>query len=249
MRLSIFILAFLTTALLAQTPDSLKTKKWAVSLSYSPDFCYRTPYTKSDEVGTTDIKEKGKMGFTAGVNVLYRLLDRIGIEFGALYSTKGEKVSAPAFSWYAPAASTYDPSIPNSGQSEYITSPERKTSYTFQYLEIPLKINVYLINTKFKVFPSIGCSANLFMGKKTMTTFLYENGRKEKEVSHTYEPKNIPSAEFAILAGIGLGYDINKNIFVKLEPSFRTFIRPLVDGPISGTLYSVGANAGIYFNF
>ena len=248
MRLSIFILLFSTTSFLAQTPDSLKTKNWAVGLSYSPDFCYRTPYTKSDDAGTTDIKEKGKMGFTAGVNVLYRLLDRIGIEFGALYSTKGEKINTPSYSWYAPA-SNYDPSIPNSGQSEYMISPERKTSYSYQYLEIPLKINVYLINKKFKVFPSIGCSANIFMGKKTTTTLLYEDGHKDKKASRDYESKNIPNMEFAVLVGVGLSYDINKKLFVKLEPSFRSFIRPLLDGPISGTLYSLGANTGFYLRF
>ena len=86
------------------------------------------------------------------------------------------------------------------------------------------------------------------MGKSTHTSLKYEEGWKN-ETSNEYESKNIPSSEFALLLGVGLSYDINKKIFVKLEPSYRTFIRPLVDGPVSGTLYSIGANAGVYFNF
>lgn len=239
MRVLALILLLSANILFANQPDSLKTKKWAIGLSYSPDYCYRIPYTgKSGAFSTT--AEKGKLGFTAGVNLLYRLMDKIGIEFGVLYSTKGQKVNTPA--WNIPGNSSYDPSIPNYNEGAY--QSEHHLSYTYKYLEIPLKVNVYVVNHKFKVFPSIGCSANIFMGKTTTIT-----SESNKETLHTYDPKNIPGVEFAVLAGIGLSYDINKNIFVKLEPSFRTFIRPLVDGPISGTLYSAGANAGIYFNF
>jgi hypothetical protein len=36
--------------------------------------------------------KKEKLVSQAGVNLLYRLMDKIGIEFGVLYSTKGQKV-------------------------------------------------------------------------------------------------------------------------------------------------------------
>jgi opacity protein-like surface antigen len=107
---------------------------------------------------------------------------------------------------------------------------------------------VYVINKRFKVFPSIGCSANIFTGKTTKTKYILADSSPIK-TTQNFQRKNIPSTEFALLLGVGLSYDINKNIFVKLEPSYRTFIRPLIDGPVSGTLYSIGANAGVYFNF
>ena len=153
----------------------------------------------------------------------------------------------PANSWLG-AATNYDPSISNYNQG-VDASTERKINFSYQYLEIPLKINIHVINNRLKVFPSIGCSANIFMGKKTVTTFLYDDGHKEKNVSHEYERKNIPNSEFALLVGVGASYDLNKKLYVKLEPSFRTFIRPLVDSPISGTFYSIGVNAGIYMRF
>ena len=247
MRVLVLILLLSANTLFANQPDSLKTKKWAIGITYSPDFCFRRPYVKDGGAPTTSNTEKGKLGFTVGANVLYRLLDKVGIEFGILYSTKGEKITTPPISWQTPG-SNYDPSIPNNNQSTYVFIPEKLTTYTYKYLEIPLKINVYLINKRFKIFPSIGCSANIFVGKKTHTSLKYQEGWKN-ETSNAYDSKNIPGVEFAVLAGIGLSYDINKKLFVKLEPSFRSFIRPLVDGPISGTLYSVGANVGVYFNF
>jgi opacity protein-like surface antigen len=240
MRLLIYIIAFSSFSLFAGTPDSLKTKKWAVGITCSPDYCYRVSYIKDGEVPTTNTTEKGKFGFTSGVNLLYRLMDKIGIEFGVLYSTKGQKTSTPPVSWQTAGSST--------SPSTYVTMPERLTSYTYKYLEIPLKVNVYVINKRLKVFPSIGCSANIFTGKTTKTKYILADSSPIK-TTQNFQRKNIPSTEFALLLGVGLSYDINKNIFVKLEPSYRTFIRPLVDGPVSGTLYSIGANAGVYFNF
>jgi opacity protein-like surface antigen len=241
MRALLFLLFALSiTSLFAGQPDSLKTKKWAIGLTYSPDYCYRVSYIKAGDVPAANTTEKGKIGFTAGANLLYRLLDRVGIEFGVLYSTKGQKITTPSVEWQTPGS--------NNSPSTYVIIPEKLTTYTYKYLEIPLKVNVYIINKRFKLFPSIGCSANIFMGKSTHTSLKYEEGWKN-ETSNAYDSKNIPTTEFAILAGIGLSYDINKKLFIKLEPSYRTFVRPLIDGAVSGTLYSAGANAGVYYNF
>ncbi len=242
MRLLILSALFLSGFLSAQTPDSLKSKKWAIGLSYSPDLCFRTKYTSkmSNYYGE---KEKPKAGMTAGLNFLYKLMDRVGIEVGILYSTKGEKMYSPSITWVTPGFEYNTPS----GTSGSYTAPKAKDVFTYQYLEIPLKINWYAINSKFKVFPSIGASANIFLGKKTVTELTFEDGSKTTGTSHGYNKKNIPTADMAILVGLGLSYDVSKNIFIKAEPAYRQFIRPLVDSPISGAFYSFGMNAGVYF--
>lgn len=246
MRVLIFLILLSIGTLSAQNNDSLKTKKWAIGLSYSPDYCFRVPYTDEKSAPKSTSTEKVKFGITAGVNALYKVSKTVGIELAILYSTKGEKINTPSFSWNTPGG-VYDPTIPNyNGPGGYVTSPERNNTYTYQYLEIPLKVNWYVLNKKFKLFPSIGCSTNMFLGKKTTTTFLYEDGHSEKETSHDYNSGNIPKLDLAILASIGLSYDVSKNIFIKLEPSYRQFIRPIVDAQVSGYFYSVGLNACIY---
>lgn len=249
MRLLIFILIFSTSSLFAGQPDSLKTKKWALGLTYSPDFCYRTAFNKNNQSTYSNIVEKPKYGYTAGLNILYRLMDKIGVEFGILYSTKGQKINTESYTWINPD-DLQDPTVPNYNSSAAVIGTNRKTKYTYQYLEIPVKINAYLVShKKLKIFPSLGCSINIFTGKKTESTFDYNDGRTEKEKSSYYNSKNIPSAEFAVLVGVGVTYDISDKLFVKFEPSYRSFIRPLVDYPLSGTFYSIGANTGLYFNF
>lgn len=247
MRLLIFTFFLSFSALFSQNSDSLKTKRWAIGLSYSPDYCFRVPYT-SKIMGTSTNSENAKWGCTAGINILYKFTKKLSIEAAILYSTKGEKIHTPSFSWYTPGG-VYDPAIPNSGQGGYTITPEKRIRYTYQYLEIPLKINWYIVNKKFKIFPGVGCSANLFIGKKTTTTFLYDDGHSEKETSRDFNINNIPKVDVAILASVGMSYDVSKNIFIKLEPCYRAFIRPIVDAQVSGYFYSAGLNAGIYSRF
>lgn len=249
MRLLIFSALFFSGFLYAQTPDSLKTKKWALGLTYSPDFCYRINYTSRMSIYSgSGETEKPKAGMTAGVNFLYKLLDRIGIETGILYSTKGEKIYSPSVNWITPDGnSTYDPSIPNYTPGPTYKSAERKSVYTYKYLEVPLKINWYAVNNKFKVYPNLGVSANIFLGKKTVSDYHFDEGGSEKTTSKTYDAKNIPAVDMAVLVGVGLSYDVSQNLFIKAEPAYRQFVRPLVDRPISGRFYSFGLNAGVYF--
>lgn len=247
MRLLIVPALLLCGILSAQTPDSLKTKKWAIGITYSPDFCFRQKYASRTALYSGE-KEKPKAGMTAGVNFLYKLMDRIGIETGLLYSTKGEKVYSPSVNWVTPDGNgTYDPSIPNySGGITYKPAKSNST-YTYQYLEVPLKISWYAINDKLKLFPSLGVSANVFLGKKTVTEYEFDEGGSEKTTSKKFDSRNIPVVDMALLVGVGLSYDVSKNIFIKAEPAYRQFFRPLVDRPISGRFYSFGLNAGVYF--
>lgn len=108
MRFFALLLIFSSCVGIAQQSDTEKPKKWAVGLSYSPDYCYRVSYEKSSASALSNIEEKGKLGFTAGANVLYQLLDKVGIEFGVLYSTKGQRNIVPANSWLGTAV-YYDP--------------------------------------------------------------------------------------------------------------------------------------------
>ena len=43
-----------------------------------------------------------------------------------------------------------------------------------------------------------------------------------------------------------MSYDISEKMFFKFEPTYKQFIRPLVDLPVSGYMYSLGANFGLY---
>ncbi len=163
---TIIVLAFMLpcfNGLFAQHNDSLKTKKWSIGITASPDVCYRIPYSSVNSPTLLN-KQTYKTNLCIGVNVNYSFTKRISVETGVLYSSKGQVVSSPATTWQTPGG-TYDPSIPNSGYLSTVYSPEKRINIQYNYLEIPLKCNINIVNRRFKLFSSIGASANIFIGK------------------------------------------------------------------------------------
>ena len=238
---------FCFNGLFSQQNDTLKTKKWTVGITASPDICYRIPYSPPGSPKLLN-KQTYKTNLCIGLNVNYSFTKRISVETGILYSAKGQVIVSPANTWQTPDGS-YDPSIPNSGYSSTVYSPEKIINIKYNYLEVPLKCNINIINRRFKLFTSIGTSANIFIGKTEKETYKNDQGTEQKKVSHEYNTKNIPVIDMALVAGIGISYDINKTLYIKLEPDYRQFIRPLVDFPVSGYFYAIGCNGGLYFRF
>lgn len=241
----LFMLA-LNSVLLGQNHDSLKIRKWAVGLSFSPDYCFRIADNPNPGGTLKGFKESSSMTIGFGLNGLYRFTKRFGVDLSIFYSSKGERVHVDQITWVTPGT-PFDPTIPNSGQYFYQTSAPDRT-YNYKYLEIPLKINMYILDKKLKVFPSFGFASNIFIGK---TTRLYhaKGDHTETEIIHTYNKNNIPTIDFSLVACIGISYDINNRLFIKLEPNYRQFIRPINDTPISGYFYSIGCNTGLSYRF
>jgi hypothetical protein len=251
-RLIILVFICNSFLLISQNADSTKRSKFAFGITASSDYCAGFPYTEPTPYGTTiyyNYTTKAKFGFSSGLNFQYNFCKRIGAELSILYSTKGEKVDVPTSIWITPNG-VIDPSIPNSiYQNGLYYSPKHNSTYTYQFLEVPLKFNFYILNKRFKLFPSIGASANLFIGKKTQTTYFYNDGSTQTETSHEFNSNYIPKMNVALIASIGCSYDLSKRLFIKLEPNFRSFIIPINELPVSSYLYSFGCNAGLYYRF
>lgn len=242
MRILLFILA-LNTTLIGQNQDSLKFKKWAVGLSFSPDYCFRI---KQATTYTNNMSEHAKLYPNCGLNIQHSIGKKLGLELSILYSRKGEKITTDNYAWQTPGG-TYDPAIPNSGQGSYITNNKKEITYMYHYLEMPLKLNWYVINKKFKLYASAGFSSNIFLNKKTIVWNVAPSG--DLISSQVYYDKNEDKINFALISAIAISYDISSRLFIKLEPNYRQFIRPINDAPVSGYFYSIGCNTGLSYRF
>jgi len=52
---------------------------------------------------------------------------------------------------------------------------------------------------------------------------------------------------FAVVAGLGINYDLTSRLTFRVEPTYRRSITSIINAPIKGYLYSAGINTGIYF--
>ena len=228
MKIVITIISlFFYLMLSSQTPDSLKTKKHSVGVSFSPDYCFRklTSNPSSEWIKDgLDTLEVGKIGYTTGLNYTFRLSKRIGISTGVLLSNKGEKTKKTFSS---------QPSIFNYNNQYY-------------YLDIPLTVKYNIINKTLKLFVSAGISSNIFLVKKTTQITGYTND--DVKINY-YDKDGLSKVNLAILAGFGIEYPITKKWDLKIEPIFRRSITPIANTPVKKYLYSIGINIGLSTSF
>jgi hypothetical protein len=217
--------------------DSINAEKMQLGLVYSPELAYRTLRSGADGKWMKDVRdtlEIPKFGYSAGISFSYQLSNKCTFEVEALFSDKGERTKK-----YELANEVY-------GNQDKIPS---KSSFVdhYYFLDIPLKINYYLITGKVKLFVSAGASVNTFLYQRTTAIIERKDGSEEKYSTVTHP--NFEKLNFALLFGAGLNYDLTDKYVFKLEPVFKHAITPLVNAPVKSYLYSVGINLGISYKF
>lgn len=212
-------------------------KKLRVGVSFSPDYAYRVLKSSNDDhegfVQFRNQTESPKFGFTTGLRGLYQLAPKWNIEFGIVYSDKGEKEV-----W-----TTTTEIDPRYG-FVYGGMNRVEFKYHYKYLDIPLKINYSFISKRAQFFASAGVSGNLFLAHTTES--YYETS--EGEVSEQRETNNaaMEPVNFALMFGLGVDYAIKSKMSLRIEPEFRHSITAINDHPIKRYPYSLGMNIGLF---
>lgn len=234
------ILCILIAAIpfVANAQDAKKNnpgKNITVGFSFSPDYSYRTLKNNDGSSSSemiidqrNDI-EKGKLGFTTGLNLNIKVSKNLAIQTGIFYSDKGYRNPKQALSFSSPSP----------------TEPTHvSTRYNLNYLDIPLKLNFISGRGKVTLIVGAGLAVNLFLNASTNVTYFYDDGREEnrkQSSSVAYNKFNLSS-----LASVGFEYRLKDHISLRAEPTFRYGLSKTVDQPIAEQLWSVGLNMSIY---
>lgn len=231
------LLAIIPLTVFCQQPDAKKTIKIAIGITFSPDYCYRTliPNASSKPIADArDTLEIPRFGYTTGLNLAIKINKRITLETGILYSDKGEKTKTY----------TVDEIVPQGQINPFV--PRKITFYYhYIYLDIPFKLNYYLLNNRTRIFLTAGISPNIFLTCKTKSTTEYKDGHTTTHTSTSSSDYRI--FNLSIIAGAGLSYDLTSKLYFNIEPTYRRSITSIVDAPIKTYLYSIGLNTGLYY--
>ena len=214
--------------------DTVKASKWNLGFSFSPDYCYRT--LKSD-AAIADLKEirdtleVPKFGYTFGVNIIYYFRKKIVLETGILFSDKGERTKKLTFQ-----------NLPAGQSPNYYAY-----NFHYYYLDIPLKVDYYLLTKKIKMYLTAGLSCNILLTQKTTLREGHDNTEVVRNASNVDTKPN--RINVAVLFGAGLNYKVNEKLDLKVEPIYSRSITPINGAPIKSYLYSFGLNLGITHKF
>jgi len=223
----------LSLTTMGQNADTAIPKKLAIGLTFSPDYSYRS--LKPDNSGESmaewrDSFEIPKFGYTTGLSLVYRLNKRISMEAGIQFSDKGEQTKQRALIYFQP-----EPKAPD----------KIKYTYSYLYIDVPIKAYFRLTDKRLKLFLSVGLSPNIFIAQKITSYLTYEGGSTQKSTSSSFS--GLSRINLAVLGGLGLDYELTDRINLRLEPIYRRSITSIIDAPIKAYLYSIGVNMGVYY--
>jgi len=210
-------------------------KKIYVGFSFSPDYAFRTlknndGSSSSDYVikSRNDI-EKGKFSFTTGFNLNLVLSKKIELQTGLLYSDRG----------YRSPKRVPDFAVQPSGAPTHI-----KSKASFNYIDVPLKLNFVSGKGSVKFIAGIGFAANLLFHNSEKAIYYYPDGNEKKyDVSEGYDYKKF---NLSALVNSGVEYQLSKNISLRAEPTFRYGLLKIIDKPVTAKLWNIGLNMGVY---
>jgi hypothetical protein len=234
-----FLFAFSFLGLFAQEIPTKKRNRFQFGVNFSPDACFRT-LKNTDGSSTSDFvidmrndTETIKFGYTTGVNFQYNLNRFLGLSLGVHYANKGyqnKKIDV------VPPTPQPDPALPK--QFKFIQN--------FHTLDLPLKLNFTLGKNKFRFTTGIGAAAN-FLLYESQTSVIYYSDRTTRNSESS--GNNYKKLNFSPFLSVGIDYQINESMNVRMEPTVRYGVNHIIDAPVTGYLFNAGVNVGYYYNF
>lgn len=231
-----YLLINATSSTYGQNYYQLEENKYAIGVSLSPDFNYRSLYAKSQYKSMKNFinsVEIPKMGYTAGLKLSTNKRDNFSFEIGLLYSNKGFQTQNQKLIPIAP-----DPSSP-----DYIQS-----KFRMYYLDVPLIVNRYIKpNDKNGFYATLNLSPNFFLVEQQISTMQFKDNRIVVEKTTRKSDQTI---NLSLGVGLGIGYEheLSEKSYFKIQPTFRHSITSFKDfnSPIKWLLYSAGVDFSFY---
>ena len=228
------MLALKTLMAQGQEMETKSQKKWSFGLNFSPDYCYRTLQEETTSpmfLNRRNETEIPKVGYTAGASILWRIHRNVELETGLQYSDKGYKTNKLNLSWVS-----NDVHLPSNYQ----------IVYRYQYFDIPVKLNYYLINTKLRLFVTGGMSINIF--NRQQTKLIIEETNDSHSSTLSENDLGFSTLNFSVLVGGGILYPVTKSWSVRLQPLYRMSLTPLrPSNGLKEKLFSTGLEVGFYY--
>ena len=234
------VILLLTASSFGQKKDTLPGKRFDVGINFSPTHCFRMLTFQSEVRDYLDIP---RYEYTAGASVRFTIKKRVQLESGVFYAKKGI-LTRPHY----PLAGTYN------GQFDPNLPVEEIYEYDYDYLELPIRVNLYLLNNRFKLYFTGGVSFNILVHYDHKLTEIYYNGEQHiispKGVYYSPHSLNYNKVVLATIIGLGGSVELSKRWFIEMEPLFQFSLGATArssynNAPISEHQYSFAINMGL----
>lgn len=213
--------------------DDIRTKKLSFGLFASPDVSFRY-VEENNAFGNTTRSFSGAamLAFTAGGELIYQANPYVSFTSGIQYSVKRSRTPS-TFYFNTNPAPTFGPE-PISGYQ----------IFNSRYIDIPMRLDLYLSRTELAPFLTAGISTNIFIHERRVTRQLYTDGetRSTSRLTDNGYYRVNPQAQ------LGAGFDLEiGDVRMRILSLLRMSLMPVNTGAQKVFLNSVGFGGSFYF--
>ena len=253
--------------------NNSKEKRWSIAALASPT--YYSSNTSGSSVVSNSSGEEAVMSYRGGVSFAYKVSDKISVQSGVYYSSMGRRINdVVAYSGFVGhhgakgepvfVVSTSEGSI-NIDDDIYVMADDDRISsiYTvdnfdpqkahlplmgnslrqsFRYLEIPFALKYKIYDKGIALNIIGGLSSNVLIGNKVFVG----NGLNRENVGTTADMNNFILSS---TVGMGVEYNISKNMAINLEPTLHYYLTPLNQSASRINPYMFGLFSGLSYKF
>ena len=267
------------TRILPATGTGNEVDRWTIAALVAPTY-YTSFRSGSDEFSREMMQsEQPLFSYSGGVALAYKINKRISIQSGLYFSSVGQMVGGiTSFSGFKNYDNTKgdhnfevltsngtvftnnaDVFLLNTGMDSRIQTKitndvfdplkanleylDNSLRQNFSYLEVPLVVKYKVIDKTFDFNLIGGVSSNLLVNNSVYASV--DGGRYQ--VGKT---QGMNAITFSSSLGMGMEYNVNSNLSLNLEPTFRYYLNPFNE--FSGLKfhpYSFGIFSGLSFKF
>jgi hypothetical protein len=263
----------------SEIPEKTGEERWTISALVSPTYYSGINLDHNALTSLLVSKEQPVISYTGGFSFAYKINKRLSVQSGLFYSSFGNELSGinsfGGFETYDKTKGDHNFEVLTTNGTVYtsnndvfltdnISTARISTRYTsdvfdptkanltyldnsltqnFSYLELPFFLKYKLVDKTLGFNLIGGLSSN----------FLVNNGVYSSLNGGRYlvgKTEGVSAITFSSSLGMGMEYNLGKNLSLNLEPTFRYYLNPVTgnDG-LRVHPYSFGIFSGLSFKF
>lgn len=245
--------------------DEESKNRWSVNPNIAPVYFNSIGNGSSIDSQFNNNSKTGKINMSFGVNASYAINDKLNIRTGVNKVDLGYVTNNVVVLSRTPSSTalinenTYkNINFTNSNKSISLLNIDQSFEQTlprslpnklqgelgqeFGFIEVPVEVEYKLLNTKFGM-SVIGGFSTLFLNNNEI--YSISNGEK----TLLGEATNIKNTSFSANLGLGVNYNITKNINLNVEPTFKYQINTFDNTSGEFNPYFIGIYSGIKYKF
>lgn len=220
---------------LSDTEQAQKRNRFSVSTRIAPIF-FETGGGNIFDQQFSQKKATSEVSFAYGINIAYNISDRVRLRSGLNKVEVGYQTQEVPYN-----SAVQSPALEASEKASTMSSPAPgELNQQLGFFEIPLEMEYVLVDKKFEI-SLVGGASSLFLDKNNVSL------HSSVFTADLGEANNLNKTSFTTNLGLGINYNLTKELKFNLEPMFKYQLNTFKNTGVNPYLFGLYTGFSIHF--